>query len=431
MNNVILIYPGPDSVKPYRFGYSLLLLYVASTMRQHGYSVEFLDFSVIPYCKETLYNHLDENTISILEIDAFPLKRSVNIKNAELIAADIRSFSPKTKIIAIGKQCTLFHKQLVFSDITVSGDCEIDIWKIVDNMRDGNCKKVFYDMGTLSSLCELPMPAYDLLSTEQICGKTAEGNMHLAPSALLETSRGCPGTCSFCQRKGWGGRIQLVPDAKVYSIFSHLLDSGIKNIWITDENFTGNLPRAKRLLGEFANIRANRAVRLCLSSWVKVDNEFLDLAKAAGVSIISFGIETIEKTNQDFYKKNIDIPVMVEMLRHADEIGIYTVGNFIIGSPFDTEEIIKQEINFAIDSPLDVINVKTLDYMMGSELFESLPNNQKKDIHFFACKEMGVSIFTRNELKQIAQSFAKQFRASRVEKMRKKILSFGEPYIGK
>ena len=286
-------------------------------------------------------------------------------------------------------------------------------------------------MGILSSLNELPAPAYDLLTTEQICGKTAEGNMNLAPSALLETSRGCPGTCSFCQRKGWRGKIQFIPDTKVYNLFSQLLDSGIKNIWITDENFTGNLPRAKRILNKFANIRANRDVRLCLSSWVKIDNEFLDLAKAAGVSIISFGIETIEKLNQDFYKKNIDIPAMVEMLRYADKIGIYTVGNFIIGSPFDTEEIIRQEMDFAIASPLDVINVKTLDYMMGSELFESLPDEKKKDIHFFACKEMGVSNFTRDELKQIAQSFAKQFHSSRVEKMRKKILLFGEPYIGK
>lgn len=46
-------------------------------------------------------------------------------------------------------------------------------------------------------------------------------------------------------------------------------------------------------------------MKLCLSSWIFVDEEFLMLAKRAGVSMISFGIESIVPEVQAFYNKMI------------------------------------------------------------------------------------------------------------------------------
>lgn len=429
MKNIILIYPQPDAKKSYRFGYSMLLLYVASTLRNAGYSVSLNDYSVVRYDFNELRAQLLPDSIVIMEIDAFPLKRSLNIRCATTIANDVKNFKNSIPVIAIGKQCTLFHQELAFADITVSGDCEISILDII-NQLDGN-KKVckFYDAGSLNQLHKLPLPAYDLLDEEQVCGKTLDTDMNLAPSALLETSRGCPGKCTFCQRKGWCEKVSTMPLDTVRKNFRYLLDEKIINFWITDENFSGNINHATEVLKMFTNEAQGREVRICISSWVHITEAFLSLAKQAGVSVISLGIESITAENQDFYNKHHDPVIVKRMLKAANDVGIFTVGNFIIGSPYDTYETIEENLQYAIESELDQVNVKNLDYMMGAELYENLPEEQKKEIHFFSCSERGICNFSRDELRNIAKSFSGRFNETRVEKLQQKICRFGTPYV--
>ena len=162
--------------------------------------------------------------------------------------------------------------------------------------------------------------------------------------------------------------MQCFSDERVLEVFQLLAGSGVKNIWVVDENFGANLVRAKGLLKKISAVNDRSKVRLAISSWVRIDREFLDLASDAGVSIISFGIESITTDNQDYYRKRIDPDKTAEIISYADSLGLYTVGNFIIGSPFDTEQTIAENLQYAISSGLDTVNVKTLDYMMGAEL---------------------------------------------------------------
>ncbi|MDO4857596.1 MAG: radical SAM protein [Thermoguttaceae bacterium] len=432
MKKILLIYPCPDEIKSCRFGYSLLLLYIASDLRNRGFNVELLDYSVNKYSKFELSGKISADSIVILEIDAFPLKRSVNFKNAQKYVQDIRSVNKKIPIIAIGKQCTLFHKMLDFVDCTISGDSEISISSVIENIEKGMPLSKYIDCGVLEDMSKLPYPAYDLLSNEQICGKTSDSHLHLAPSALLETSRGCPGTCTFCQRKGWGKKISYLPLNHIYHNFELLLRSGIRNIWIVDENFGGNLARAREVMETFINIKKNYEIRMSLSSWTKINTEFLDLAKKCGVSIISFGIESVVKENQLFYKKPIDIDNLRHILEYADSIGIFTVGNFIIGSPFDSPDVVEQSLLFAKESALDVVNVKTLDYMIGSELYEQIqiPSSLHNHIHFFSSKEFGTTSLTQQEIQCLISKFYTEFNSpQKVIHLRNKILKFGPPYF--
>jgi len=425
---VLLIYPGPDKIKSYRFGYSLLLLYIASDLRQHGYSVELWDFSVENYPDQRFKDDLSEAAVAIMEIDAFPLKRSTNLSNARTISNDIKAINSAVSVIAVGKQCTLFNHSIDFVDTTIAGDSEITVSSIINQIFAGEKCDTFYDAGNIRDLSLLPHPAYDLLGKDQIHGKTSNGHMHLAASALLETSRGCPGHCTFCQRKGWCEQIYLSPQKAIRENFSSLLAAGIKNFWITDENFPGNLGHAMQTLKIFEEEAAGRQVKICMSSWVHISEDFLSAAKKAGVSIISFGIESITKQNQDFYNKHFDKEKVKRMLEFADSLGIYTVGNFIIGSPYDSNETVEENLQYAIESKLDVVNIKTLDYMMGSELYDALPAEKQTRIHFFASREEGVAKLTSIEIKQLCIKFQQEFHRSRSSILDKKIAQYGPPY---
>lgn len=272
-NNVLLIYPGPDKVKSYRFGYSLLLLYIASDLRSHGYSVKLWDFSVVKYPDPNFKNDLAKAAVAIMEIDAFPLKRSTNLSNARTISNDIKTTNPTIPVIAVGKQCTLFNHAIDFVDTTIAGDSEITVFSIVDKIFAKGGADSFYDAGSIRDMSLLPKPAYDLLGEDQIRGKTAVGHMHLAPSALLETSRGCPGRCTFCQRKGWCDQICLFPQKSIRENFSSLLSAGIRNFWITDENFPGSIEHAMQTLKVFEEETVGMQVKISMSSWVHISKD--------------------------------------------------------------------------------------------------------------------------------------------------------------
>ena len=61
---------------------------------------------------------------------------------------------------------------------------------------------------------------------------------------------------------------------------------------------------------------------------MNIDEEFLDLAKQCNIKIISFGIESGNKEILRFYRKNINIDEVPSIIRYANSLGIFTVGNF-------------------------------------------------------------------------------------------------------
>jgi len=87
-------------------------------------------------------------------------------------------------------------------------------------------------------------------------------------------------------------------------------------------------------------------------------------------------------------------------------IGLFTVGNFIIGAPMETIETINETFSFIKSCSFDKVNIKTLDYMMGSELYSKINCDLKKEsTHIFACKENGLNNFYLQEIIDIKNKF--------------------------
>jgi len=210
--------------------------------------------------------------------------------------------------------------------------------------------------------------------------------------------------------------------------FELLQQEQYKNIWINDENFTFNLPRAKSILNEIAQLELSRGMNLSLSSWTHIDEEFLEIAKAARVSILSFGVESAAPKILEFYKKKIDLEKFQRLIRFAHKIGLYTVGNYIIGAPMESEATINETFDYIMETPFDRVNIKTLDYMAGSEIFKDLPDSLQRERHVFACKENGLNLFPLAVLKEKTATFKKKFHHAREKQIQSKIKACGPPY---
>ncbi len=429
MANILLIYPSPDNLKDWRFGFSLNLLYLATILKQVGHAVILKDYSIENFELNELAELLKTIDVVIIEFDSFPLKRALNIYNGENIAEYIKRNNRKIQTIAVGNDCILLPRAIPNIDIVINHEAEPSIVYVIDCLL--NDKQVVTDLlkDRDNNLDDLPFPDRSILSSYAEHGGTIKRKPNLAKSTLIQTSRGCMNTCRFCQRKGWLGQYREHSIEYVIKEFKEIAANKYTNIWICDDNFTFNLKRAKNILHSLKTERISEGMKLALSSWANIDFDFIDIAKKANVSVISMGIESVNHDILHFYRKKIDPARAAELIQYADEIGIYTVGNFILGAPMETERTINECFEYAIKVPFDQVNIKILDYMIGADLYDELPEKLKTaERHVFACKETGLNDLPLSYLKEIIFHFRKEFDINRRQHLFEKIKSYDYPY---
>src|ERR1035437_5616649 len=114
----------------------------------------------------------------------------------------------------------------------------------------------------------------------------------------VQYSRGCPFNGEFCDIIGiYGRRPRTKAVAQVLAELDQLRESGWRDgVFIVDDNFIGDKPRAKVLLaaiaewGEAHGRPFNFTTEASLN--LADDPELLRLMKAAGVTSVFLGIET-------------------------------------------------------------------------------------------------------------------------------------------
>lgn len=411
--NILLVYPHPDKKKHPRFGFSYEMLTIAAVLGTYHH-ITIRDYSSEIYDAAGLSADIRQGTFDllILECDTFALKRSQNLIHAREI---ISLCSGKIPIIAYGNYCYITKKNFDKADRTI---CSNDINILIDAV---NAIATSTKVPQVTEYDSLPYIDRNLLLSMDYYLE----NRH---STLLQTAKGCENTCVFCQRKGWQGHYVPHSDSYILDELAIIRNQGYRNVWITDENFTFNLVRAKRLLSKMKQNGLTDSMKFFISSWANIDKEFLDLASNCNVRIISFGIESGCQENLDFYKKNIQLIHIPDLIQYANSKGIFSVGNFILGAPMETNDSIERTFALIRECGFDQVNIKTLDYMIGSTLYDSLPDALKTNDHIFASAENGLTSFTVKELIDRRDAFIKDYYKEHRQRLAEKIRRFGPPY---
>ena len=194
--------------------------------------------------------------------------------------------------------------------------------------------------GRLPDPDELPFPAYDLLG-----GLDAyhTGVMD-APFTVVQSSRGCPFTCSFCSFGKLPYRKRKIE--KVVEELSWLKrDYGLKSFLFFDDVLTLDAARTRDLMEKMIAAELNMEW-VCCTRANTVDRDMLSLMKQAGCREIAFGIESgsdevLEKTTKGVTKNDIR-----QAARWCHEVGILFYGLVIIGLPGENEESVQDTIDF-------------------------------------------------------------------------------------
>lgn len=411
--NILIIYPKPDKHKKPRFGFSYEMLTIATVLSKY-HRVHIKDFSCESFdeCEFIEYVHRENMDVALVECDSYALKRSQNILHAARIIDILNQY---ITTIAYGNYCYITKSIFGNAKHTITENEINNVINCINQFEQHN------QIPHIKAYDELPYTNRDMLLKIPYYQENAK-------NTLLQTAKGCENTCIFCQRKGWQCCCVTHSDDYVLGEISNIKSNGFQNVWITDENFTFNLSRAKRLVKKIIQANLHDNLRFFISSWANIDEEFLDLAKQCNVRIISFGIESGNAEILRFYRKNINIDKVPQIIRYANSIGIFTVGNFIIGAPMETEVTINETFELIKRCELDQVNIKNLDYMIGSSLYELLDDKLKTEDHIFACFENGLNDFKLNDIKRIKETFLSEYYKSHRSTIEKKIQIHGTPF---
>jgi anaerobic magnesium-protoporphyrin IX monomethyl ester cyclase len=201
----------------------------------------------------------------------------------------------------------------------------------------------------INSLDDLPIPMHELLPLQKYRMPYIRG-----PFTFIVTSRGCPAGCTYCIKHvtyQYATRLRS-PDLIMEEMWK-LKSLGIHNIHMYSDLFTVNREQVVGLCQRM--IEENIQVKwMCNSRVDFVDEEMLKLMGRAGCRLISWGIESGNEQILKHARKGA-LPEKAERaLRWSKQAGIMNWGYFIIGLPGETEETIRQTIDFAKRLPLDI-----------------------------------------------------------------------------
>lgn len=243
----------------------------------------------------------------------------------------------------------LFQKQMGYqTSISLEGELEFQRIQGVA-WRQGEDIKINAPRPFIADLDDLPIPAHHLLPLSSYKMPMMKG-----PFTFIVSSRGCPAGCTYCiKHVSYQYSVRIRSAEKIVEELWVLKKLGINNIHMYADLFTVN----REQVVELCKLIIEQDLRIkwtCNSRVDFVDEEMLQLMGKAGCWFISWGLESANEQILKHARKGTRIDQVRDSLQWSKKAGINNWGYFIIGLPGETEETIRQTIDFAKGLPLDI-----------------------------------------------------------------------------
>lgn len=191
----------------------------------------------------------------------------------------------------------------------------------------------------------------------------------------ISTSRGCPYNCIFCSvTKMFGHRYRY---RSPENIMKEIEEKNPQYIFFYDDNFTANLPRAKKLLKLMIEKGLTPPWSAQTRTEVVRDKELLNLMRASNCFLLHLGLESINPETLKAYNKKQETEDIVKSVKILAKYGIKVHGMFVLGSDADTLKTIKKTVKFAKKSAIFTTQFLILTPLPGTELYTQLENEKR------------------------------------------------------
>ncbi len=216
------------------------------------------------------------------------------------------------------------------ADIVVRGELEPLREELLHALNSG-ATGLTIEKSDREDLHESPIPRFDLLDMDSY---VAMG---------VQTSRGCPFECEFCDIVHlFGRKTRYKNPVQITNEMERLFELGWnRTIFICDDNFIGSRSKSKAILDQLIPWMKehNEPFGFLTQASVNLgqDQEMMDLLTEANFSEVFVGIESPDESTLERTKKrqNITNP-LVESMKNLCANGLTVIGSFVVG--FDGEE---------------------------------------------------------------------------------------------
>jgi radical SAM superfamily enzyme YgiQ (UPF0313 family) len=250
------------------------------------------------------------------------------------------------------------------ADILVTGEMEELAPRLFADLASGRWQ-AGYDGGR-ADIRLAPMPRWDLYPVDR------------AQLGALQTTRGCPFACEFCDVIQYQGRKQRHKDvAQVLGELDALYSAGFRNVFLVDDNFTVHRARAREVLGAIAAWNAQRDDPVTFLTQASLDiardDDMLERCRAAGLTTLFVGVETIneESLRETGKKQNLLMP-MLEAVDRIVSHGIAVHAGIIVGFDHDGPGTFAALRDFFAASPLPELGIGVLTAPEATDLYRRL-----------------------------------------------------------
>ncbi len=201
----------------------------------------------------------------------------------------------------------------------------------------------------IKDLDDLPIPLHEMLPYKKYIMPLMKG-----PFTFIVSSRGCTAGCIYCiKHVSYQYSVRLRSPEKVLEELWVLKKLGINNVNMYADLFTAN---REQVIG-ICELMIESGINMkwtCNSRVDYVDEEMLQMMAKAGCFLMTWGIESGSEQVLRHARKGAYPDVAMRSLTWARKAGIKNWGYFIIGLPTETEETIRQTIEFSKKLPLDI-----------------------------------------------------------------------------
>ncbi|MFH0906926.1 MAG: radical SAM protein [bacterium] len=367
------------------------LCYIASALKEKNHQVEIIDCDT-----ENNYVEKIKNSLKYFNPDVVGFySMTWTYRQSKNIAREIKKINPQIKIIIGGPQVTTFPKFSIDChefDFGVIGEGEITSQKLFEALEKNNpvdqIKGLVFKKNSeiiinpkrelIKDLDSIPFPARKLL----LMNKYFDIFTKKKKFATLIASRGCPFKCVFCDRDNRMGRQWRVrsPENIIKEIKLIQKQYNIDEFMFFDDNLTSN----KEWIYQLCKLIEKNNLKIiweCRTRVDLVDKNLLETMKKAGCYRIRFGFESGNNEILKIIQKGITVEQSLLCAKICKHVGMEMFGYFMMGSPYETEETLKQTLDLALKiNPDFAIFSKTI-LIPNTELFDwAVENNYiKKD----------------------------------------------------
>jgi radical SAM superfamily enzyme YgiQ (UPF0313 family) len=283
-------------------------------------------------------------------------------------------FRSRGRLVAIGGPYASLSPHVVrpHADILFIGEAEATWPAFLEDFRDGHWHEE-YRSTELVDLHTSPIP---------LIGKLKPGGYELG---VVQTSRGCPFECEFCDVIVYLGRKQRhKTPARVVDELEQLYAAGYRSIFLSDDNFTANRQRAADTMLAVRDWNRSRPQPVALYTQLSIDVTrdrdlpLLDLCAEAGLRQAFVGIETPNTDALREVKKRQNLRSdLVADVHRIQSRGVMVQAGMITGFDSDTLETFAQQFAFLQEAGIPMVLLAMLNALDGTPLQRRLAGENR------------------------------------------------------